>query len=258
LAQHHRKAFAAALEEEIDAAAFGCFDEDDEDAARAALAAVDDALWQQLQLNLTEWLLAEGDIKVKGEYQRVAQLLLGPRGPLLTLGQRAWLEQLAQRPLRLYDLTEVVPGTGITVCDALDTTQAPIVVTEREGSRSLRVGMQIGARLMAVAGTHQLSGAAYPFSMLSGRAMQQELLEYMAHPSRHEEDNALMIGLMIVKGWLAQYLRPAPLPNIVHGHTGEPLLFTTDTTRCRPGPRSKPRWPRSPICTAAATQAGIA
>jgi hypothetical protein len=37
-----------------------------------------------------------------------------------------------------------------------------------------------------------------------------------------------MIGLLIIKGWLAQYLRPAPLPSFVHSHTGEPLLFTTD------------------------------
>jgi len=228
LAQHHRKAFAAALEEEIDAAAFGSFDDDDEDAAREAMAGLDDALWQQLQLNLTEWLLAEGDIKVKGENQRVTDLLLGPSGPLLTVGQRAWLEQLAQRPLRLYDVTEVVSGTGITVCDALDTAQVPIVVTEREGSRSLRPGMHIGARVMEVAGGHQFSGAMYPFSMLSGRAVQEELRTVLEQPSQHEEDNVLMIGLLIIKGWLAQYLRPAPLPNIVHSATGEPLVFTTD------------------------------
>jgi hypothetical protein len=228
LAQHHGKALAAALEEEIDGAAFGCFDDGDDDAAREAMAAIDDALWQQLQLNLTEWLLAEGDIKLKGERQRVADLLLGPSGPLLSVGQRAWLEQLAQRPLRLYDVTDVVPGTGITLCDALDSAQSPIVVTEREGSRSMRPGMQIGARVMAVAGGHQLSGALYPFSMLSGRAMQEELHALLTQPSRHEEDNVLMIGLLIIKGWLAQYLRPAPLPSFVHSHTGESLLFTTD------------------------------
>ena len=228
LAQHHRKAFAAALEMEIDGAAFGWFDEDDDAAVREAMAGIDDALWQQLQLNLTEWMLAEGDILVKGETQRVAELLLGASGPLLSVGQRAWLAQLAQRPLRLYDVTDVVPGTGITLCDALDTAQPPIVVTEREGSRSMRPGMQIGARVMAVAGGHQLSGAVYAFSMLSGRAMLDELRALLAQPSSHEEDNVLMIGLLIIKGWLAQYLRPAPLPTLMDSHTGEPLLFTTD------------------------------
>jgi SEC-C motif/Protein of unknown function (DUF2384) len=228
LAQHHRKAFAAALEEEIDGAAFGCFDDGDDDAAREAMAGIDDALWQQLQLNLTEWLLAEGDIQVKGTRRRVAELLLGPSGPLLSVGQRAWLEQLAQRPLRLYDVTDVVPGTGITLCDALDSLQAPIAVTEREGSRSMRPGMQIGARVMAVAGGHQLSGAVYPFSMPGGRAVQEELRALLVQPGRHEEDKVLTIGLSIITGWLAQYLRPAPLPNFVHSASGEPLLFTTD------------------------------
>jgi len=33
---------------------------------------------------------------------------------------------------------------------------------------------------------------------------------------------------LIIEGWLSQYLRPAPLPNIVHSATGEPLVFTTD------------------------------
>jgi Protein of unknown function (DUF2384) len=42
--------------------------------------------------------------------------------------------------------------------------------------------------------------------------------------------------LTVIKGWLAQHLRPAPLPNLVHGHTGEPLLFTTDHYEVRDWP----------------------
>src|SRR5512139_2156190 len=163
LAQHHRRATAAALEEAIDAAAMGCFD-DDEAAAAAAIERIDDDLWSQLQLNVTEWLLAEGDIEVKGEYQRVSEWLLGPRGPLLTAGQRAWLAQLAQRPLCLYDVTDVVVGKGVTLCDAVDAEAPPVFVDEHEGSRTMRPGMRIGARVMAVGGGHELSGAIYSFS----------------------------------------------------------------------------------------------
>ena len=226
LAQHHRKAFAAALQEAVDEALFKIFENEDD--AREAMAGIDDALRQQIQLNLTEWLLAEGDIQVKGEPQRVAELLLGARGPLLSTGQRAWLEQLARRPMRLYDVTEVVPGASITLCDALDTERPPQVVTERSGSRSLKVGMQLGARVMEVDGGNQLSGAIYPYSLWAGRSVQAQLREIAAQPSRHEEDNVLMIGLTIIEGWLAQYLKPAPLPDIVDSATGEPLLFTTD------------------------------
>jgi hypothetical protein len=236
LAQHHRKAFAEALKQQIDEAVFDCFDDAEEDAARQAMDGLGGELWEHIQINLTEWMLAEGDMLVKGRHQRVAELLLGPQGPLLTVGQRGWLAQLAQRPLRLYDVTEVVAGVGITVCDALDTAQAPISVTEREGSRSLRAGMQIGARLMAVAGGHQLSGAAYPVSMWSGRATQDELRALLAQYHRHPEDEVLMVGLSIIKGWLAQHLRPVPLPNIVHAPSGEPLLFITDHYEVRDWP----------------------
>ena len=227
LARVHRKAFGAALQREIDEAACACFD-DDADAAHRALAGLDDEAWQQIQINLCEWLLAEGDIEVHGVERRVSELLLGPGGPLFEAAQRAWIEQLAQRPLRLYDITEVVPGSGLTLCDAVDTAAAPVVVVERAGSRTLKVGMQIGARLMQVAEGWQLSGAVYPFSMLSGRALQDRLRAMAAAPGPHAEDDALMHGLSIIERWVAQFLQPAALPDFVHAATGEPLLFTTD------------------------------
>jgi hypothetical protein len=227
LAQHHRKGFATALQTVMDDAVLEIFD-DDEDEARAAVAGLDETVWQAIHINLTEWLLAEGDMQVKGQQQGVAELLLGPSGPLLSSGQRAWLEQLARRPLRLYDVTEVVPGVGLTVCDALATDQPPIVVAERAGSQSLQAGMQIGARLMEVNGRHEFSGAVYPFSGWAGRDVQAELRALAANPSRHEEDDILMAGLAIIEGWLAQLLLPEPLPAIIDHHSGEPLLFISD------------------------------
>ena len=227
LEAHHRKAFAVAMQIALDEAVFEIFD-DEEEESRDALASLGEALWQSIHINLTEWLLAEGDILVKGEFQRVSELLLGPRGPLLTIGQRVWLEQLARRPLRLYDVTEVVPGVGVTVCDALATEQPPLVVAERAGSRSMRAGMQIGARVMEVGGQHQFSGAIFPFSSGSGRDVQARLRDLAGQPHAHEEDAALIDGLTIVEGWLAQLLTPEPLPDIIDSHSGEPMLFTTD------------------------------
>jgi hypothetical protein len=206
LSQHHRRAMAAAFEEAIDSAAMACFD-DDEEAATDAIAQLDGDVWSQLQINLTEWLLAEGDIAVKGDYQRVSELLLGPRGPLLTVGQRAWLAQLAQRPLRLYDVTDVEAGAGVTLCDAVDPEAAPVFVDEREGSRTMRPGMQVAARVMDVGDRHQLSGAVYSFSILDGHEVQRRLRALHDHPSKHAEDNAMMASMTIIDGWLAQYLR---------------------------------------------------
>ncbi len=227
LEQHHRRATANALEEAIDAAATACCD-DDEVAATDAISRLDNEVWSQLQINLTEWLLAEGDIEVKGEYERVSELVLGPRGPLLTVGQRAWLAQLAQRPLRLYDVTDVLVGTGVTLCDAVDAEAAPLFVDECEGSRSMRPGMQIAARIMAVGDRYQLSGAVYSFSMLGGREVQRRLRGLHDNPSAHADDNTMMASTAVIDGWLAQYLRRPPLPDVVDASTGEPLLLTTD------------------------------
>ena len=226
LAEHHRKAFSVALTAAMEDAVFSIFDEEEE--ALDALASISGELQEQLQINLTEWLLAEGDMLVKGEYQRVAELVLGPRGPLLATGQRAWLEQLARQPLRLYDITEVVPGVGLTVCDAMDTEQPPLVVAERAGSQSLRVGSQIGARVMQVGEQHQFSGAIYPFSIWSGRAVQARLRDIASTPSAHKEDDIFVTSLTIIEDWLAQYLMPPPMPDMIDSHSGEPLLFTTD------------------------------
>lgn len=223
---HHRKAWAAALESAFDDAVFEIFD--DEDEAAHAVKGMGDELFHQVQINLTEWLLAEGEIMVKGEWMRIAELLLGARGPLLAVGERAWLEQLARQPLRLYDVTEVAAGTGFTLCDALNTEESPVVVTEDMGSRSMRVGMQIGVRLMEVAGQHQLSGALYPFSAWAGRALLERLRGVGIEPGALDEDDQMMLSLTIIEDWLAQFLTPAPLPQIIDSSTGEPMLFTTD------------------------------
>jgi len=50
-------------------------------------------------VNAMEWLLAEGSITVKGQERRVAELLLGRGGPLLSAEQRQWIERLASQPL---------------------------------------------------------------------------------------------------------------------------------------------------------------
>jgi hypothetical protein len=147
---------------------------------------------------------------------------------LLTVAQRGWLEQLAMRPLRLYDITEVVPGASITLCDALLTEAPPLVVNERSGSRSVRAGMQLGARVMELPGEHQLSGAIYPFSIFGGRAVQNSLRAMASDANAHEEDDIMMVGLAIIDGWLAQHLAPAQMPDIVYSATGEPMLFVTD------------------------------
>jgi hypothetical protein len=237
LGQNHQKAFGTALARTLGEAIEGLFADDEQ--TQEALAGIDQELWTQIQINLTEWLLAEGDIEVKGEFERVADLLQGPRGPLLSVEQRAWLAQLAQRPLRLYDVTDVAPGATLTLCDALDRDADPVVVTERSGSRTLRPGMSIGARLMEVDGQRQLSGAVYPFSRLGAQATLRALLagededfeasdEDSSDDEHEPDDDPMLTGLIIIDCWLEQLLLPPMIPDIVDASTGDPLVPTTD------------------------------
>jgi hypothetical protein len=87
LAQHHRKAFSEALTDTMKEAVVDIFE--DEQDANNALTDMEAELARQFQINVTEWLLAEGEMQVQGAYRDVSEVLLGPRGPLLTTGQRA-------------------------------------------------------------------------------------------------------------------------------------------------------------------------
>lgn len=226
IGQTHRKAFVEAMREAIEEAAIACFD-DDEDAGLDALEDVSEELWRQLQINFSEWLIAEGDILHRGRRERLSELLLARGGPLLSAGQRDWIEQLARQSLRLYDVTEVRPGEGLVLCDAIDPELAPVFVVELEGSRTLRVGEPIGARVLRAGGEHMMSGALYPFGAAAGRALTQHLREIAAR-EQHEEDRALMIGLALAEAWLAQYLLPPELPRFVDAGSGDALQMTTD------------------------------
>ena len=224
LGERHRKAFGAALDELL----VGLLDEE----GLEKLEHLDEQTWSAIQVNLMEWLLAEGELSIKGGRRRVFQCLLGPGGPLLTVGQRSWLKQLAEQPLRLYDVTEVVPGVKITLCDALDTERPPIVVLERSGSQTLAVGTQIGCRVMQVQGHYELSGAVYPFSMLSAPGIVAKLRK-TAEQFRQREDLPTILGMTILSGWLQQHLAPPPMPALVDAYSGEPMLLITDHYRVK-------------------------
>ena len=117
LTAHHRKAMRVAFDQLHHELLT------EEDAGK--LGQLDGETMNSIQINLTEWVLAEGHILVKGIRRRVSDYLTGPDGPLLAAGQRKWLQQMAQRSLRLYDVTDVVPGVQMTLCDALESEAAP-------------------------------------------------------------------------------------------------------------------------------------
>ena len=219
LTERHRKAFGTAIKALLEELL------GEEDLSR--LGQADEETWGGIQINLTEWLLAEGELQVKGVRTRISDYLLGPGGPLLKVGQRQWLQQMALRPLRLYDVTDVVPGVQMTLCDALNSEAVPIVVQERSGTRTLMPGAALGCRVMQVQEHFELSGAAYPFSMLAGPGVVADLRE-AEQEFGHDPDLPGHLGMTIMSRWLQQFVAPPPMPTFMDVHSGEPLLLITD------------------------------
>ncbi len=219
LTQRHHKALQAAFD---DLLLEQLWPEDGPEPAN-----VDEDAWRMLMVNLGEWLLAEGDIEVKGQWREINEYLLGREGPALSPAQQRWIAQLGERPLRLHTVTEVHAGEGLTLVDALDTDAPPLRVQERSGSESARPGMLLGCRVMTVGDHLELSGAIYPFSALAEPgtlAAARVELEAEHHP----EDRAYMLGLTIAGAWVHQMVGPHPIPAMVDASSGEPLLLITD------------------------------
>lgn len=193
-----------------------------------------------LSINAGEWLIARGEIHARGGPREINAYLLGRDGPFLTPGQRDWIAQLRARPLRLYRVTDVQPGTGMTLVDEFDPHANPQSVREISGSRTAKPGMLMGARIMEVAagagmaGHLELSGAIYPFSKLcetSALTQARQMLAGAAALGLHSDNQRDLFELQIARTWLDQWFAPARLPQFQDASTGDPLLLVTDHYR---------------------------
>jgi hypothetical protein len=223
LTSRHGKAVKTAVQNMLN--------DDLDNAEQMALQEIDDEDWHGLQINAMEWLLAEGSIAVKGVQRKVSELLMGPGGPAFGPGQRRWIEQLSRQPLRLYDITEVLPGVGMRLCDALDTEAAPQMVHEKSGSAHTRIGNLMGVRVMEVDGHLEISGAAYPFSRLMSVSVLAELRAAVDESAASVDDLPRVLSQIIRRNWIALYARPLPMPTIIDSHSGDSILLITDHYR---------------------------
>jgi hypothetical protein len=193
-----------------------------------------------VSINAGEWLIARGEIHARGGPREINAYLLGRDGPFLTPGQRDWIAQLRARPLRLYRVTDVQPGAGMTLIDEFNPRADPQSVREISGSRTAKPGMLMGARIMEVAagegiaGHLELSGAIYPFSKLAEApvlAQARQVLAGSAELKLDVDNQRDLFELEIARAWLDQWLAPAPLPQIQDASTGDLLLLVTDHYR---------------------------
>ena len=230
LAERHRKGWQRAFSELLDLWLSDDVAGDDPQ--------LDEESMTVVSINAGEWLLARGQIHARGGLREINAYLLGPDGPYLTPGQKAWIALLRARPLRLYRVTEVQPGVGMSLLDEFDDQAMPQMVQERSGSQSARPGMLMGARIMPVgdgdAAHLVLSGALYPFVRLREAPLLtrlQDKLKAAAALKLHAENLRDLLELEIASAWMAQWFEPAPLPQIVDASTGEPMLLVTDHYR---------------------------
>ena len=89
---------------------------------------------------------------------------LGPGGPPLSPDQRAHLEAMASRPLRVYEVLESRPGEGLLLRDLLDPALEPHWVRDRRASRDLVQWEVIAVRLLPAGADWEFSVAGYPLS----------------------------------------------------------------------------------------------
>lgn len=128
-------------------------------AERQGIAQADPKIRGIHDVNLLEQLVAEGRFSgLEGE-SRPLQLILSAADLQLDAGQRAYIEQLQNRPLRLYRVTECQASENFTVEDCISA--EPYRVEDRWASRMFDPGDVVGLRMMQTEGGWETSGAIY-------------------------------------------------------------------------------------------------
>ena len=197
---------------------------------REKIAALDQETLQAIEINIIDWLLAEGDINARGGIRRINDYLLSPSGPGLNAAQRDWLQQMGQRSLRLYDVTDVVQGQQMTLCDALDNEAEPLIVRERSGTQNLKPGELLGCRILRAGDHFEMSGSAYLFTLFTGPRVLALAREH-GQAFGQQLDAPRKMGFIIMLEWLQHWLKPAPMPTLIDHYSGEPMKMITDHYR---------------------------
>ncbi|MDQ6960113.1 MAG: SEC-C metal-binding domain-containing protein [Mariprofundaceae bacterium] len=183
---------------------------------------------EMMQINAMEMMLAEGRwVRESGEEVVFMDRVLGRGGPLMGAEQRQYLQALGLAPLRLWEMTGVEAGVGLTLTDSLDETSMR-KVQERSASRQLKQWDVIGARpVQTPAGHWELSGSIYHIPRNHVAAVKQRIEHEVQIAPAGEERFA--ISRTIASEWLRLLLDTKPfMPQIMDAATGEPMMLITE------------------------------
>ncbi len=184
---------------------------------------------EMVQINAMEMLLVEDSwVRESGEEVVFMDKVLG--GLLMSAEERQYLQALQQAPLRLWEVSEVSSGVGMTLTDCLDATSMH-KVQERSASRQLVPWDVIGARpVQTPAGHWELSGALYHIPRQQVDAFKR-LLEHEIEMAG-EGSERFAISQTIASKWLHFLLDPEPfIPQLTDAATGEPMVLINEHYR---------------------------
>ena len=166
--------------------------------------------------------------------------MLGPGGPPLSPEGRAYITELAVRPLTLYEMVEILPGKGLWVRDAL-AAEAPSLWVHDPGVdldlMSLRV---LGARLLPHRDGWRTGASFYP---LPGHEVEEVRRMVREHPlAANPRFARRIVSQTIIDISVGSLLEGADdgedpegsdgeLPQLLHAGSGDPMLFVTDHYR---------------------------
>ena len=218
-----------AVREALDEGFFGGLDEEE----YQALMGMEPDTLEAIMLNAMEWLLADGFIAINGRDRRVSELLLTKGGPLLSAEQREWIELLASKPIRLYEVDEVTPGESMRLQDLLLPDRAPVLVQERTGSQQAVRFDLIAGRILPVADHFELSGAVYAIPRNRSDGLIAQLRHELEDADPDSSIAREVTGCLIPDHWLKLFVAPPEIPQFVDLITQDPILLVTDHYRVR-------------------------
>ncbi|GAV20601.1 hypothetical protein MMIC_P1570 [Mariprofundus micogutta] len=128
---------------------------------RTGITSADPRIRSVHDVNLLEYLVAEGVFTdEEGNTSSPLQLILDADLDL-DEQQRAYLNQLAERPLRLYQVTECIAGKSYSLALYPDDNSEVVEIEDAVTSRMFDAGDIVGLRLIECEGAWETSGAIY-------------------------------------------------------------------------------------------------
>lgn len=131
------------------------------DEQRQGIASADPKIRSIHDVNMLEYLVAEGRFSDMDGEDSPLQLILASDELALDQGQRDYLMQLPLRPLQLYTVDHCLPGESISVRQTLDGDSEVIDIADTYGSRMFDAGDRVGLRLIETPAGWETSGAIY-------------------------------------------------------------------------------------------------